>query len=77
MSKMSELSAMIDSLITCGETLAETGRALKDFYSNTSEEASNKIIEQKISHLRLLVADFRIYFFLLFVFGFCGLADFA
>ena len=33
MSKMSELSAMIDNLISCGETLAETGRALKEFYS--------------------------------------------
>ena len=29
MSKMSELSAMIDNLISCGETLAETGRALR------------------------------------------------
>ena len=29
---MSELSAMIDNLISCGETLAETGRALKEFY---------------------------------------------
>ena len=37
MSKMSELSAMIDNLISCGETLAETGRALKDFYSGTDE----------------------------------------
>lgn len=40
MSKMSELSALIDSLISCGETLAETGRVLKDFYSNTSEAAT-------------------------------------
>ena len=37
MSKMSELSAMIDNLITCGVTLAETGRALKEFYSGTDE----------------------------------------
>ena len=37
MSKMSELSAMIDTLITCGETLAETGRALKEFYSGTED----------------------------------------
>jgi len=34
---MSELSAMIDNLISCGETLAETGRALKEFYSGTEE----------------------------------------
>ncbi len=40
MSKMSELSALLDSLISCGETLAETGRALKDFYSYTDEPAS-------------------------------------
>lgn len=39
MSKMSELSALLDNLISCGETLAETGRALKDFYSNTEEPA--------------------------------------
>lgn len=37
MSKMSELSALLDNLMSCGETLAETGRALKDFYSNTDE----------------------------------------
>ena len=37
MSKMSELSAMIDNLISCGESLAETGRALKEFYSGTDE----------------------------------------
>lgn len=42
MSKMSELSAMIDNLISCGETLAETGRALRDFYSDTSEETPAK-----------------------------------
>lgn len=37
MSKMSELSQMIDTLITCGETLAETGRALKAYYSSEDE----------------------------------------
>ena len=42
MSKMSELSAMIDNLISCGETLAETGRALKEFYSGTEEAAPVK-----------------------------------
>ena len=42
MSKMSELSAMIDNLIICGETLAETGRALKEFYSGTEEAAPAK-----------------------------------
>ena len=38
MGKMNELSQAIDSLITFGETLIETGRALKAFYS-TEEEA--------------------------------------
>lgn len=42
MSKMSELSAMIDNLISCGETLVETGRALKEFYSGTEEAAPAK-----------------------------------
>ena len=42
MSKMSELSAMIDNLISCGETLAETGRALKEFYSGIEEAAPAK-----------------------------------
>ena len=42
MSKMSELSVMIDNLISCGETLAETGRALKEFYSGTEEAAPAK-----------------------------------
>lgn len=37
MSKMSELSMMIDTLITCGETLAETGRALKNFYASPED----------------------------------------
>ena len=37
MSKMSELSAMINNQISCGETLAETGRALKEFYSGSDE----------------------------------------
>ena len=39
MSKMNELSMMIENLITCGETLAETGRVLKDFYSRADEPA--------------------------------------
>ena len=48
MSKMSELSAMIDNLISCGETLAETGRALKEFYSGTeTEEAAPAKPEKK------------------------------
>jgi hypothetical protein len=37
MGKMKELSQMIDTLITCGETLAETGNALKAFFSYEEE----------------------------------------
>ena len=39
---MSELSVMIDNLISCGETLDETGRALKEFYSGTEEATPAK-----------------------------------
>ena len=38
MSKMAELSAVIDDLIACGETLTKTGIALKDFYADTSAD---------------------------------------
>lgn len=38
MSKMSELSMLLDQLIECGNTLTQTARALKDFY--TSEETA-------------------------------------
>ena len=37
MGKMNELSQVIDNLITCGETLIETGKALKAFYSTEEE----------------------------------------
>lgn len=38
MSKMSELSMMLDDLIACGTKLAETAMALKDFYSSDEQE---------------------------------------
>lgn len=38
MGKMNELSQAIDNLITCGETLIETGKALRSFYSAADEE---------------------------------------
>lgn len=38
MSKMSELSMILDDLITCGTKLAETARALKEFYSSDEQE---------------------------------------
>ena len=40
MSKMSELSMLLDDLIQCGEKLTETGKALKTFYSSTDEPAA-------------------------------------
>ena len=40
MRKMSELSMLLDDLIQCGEKLAETGKALKTFYSSTDEPAA-------------------------------------
>ena len=39
MSKMNELSQMLERLITCGETLVETGQALKAFYTTEETEA--------------------------------------
>lgn len=38
MSKMSELSMLLDEMISCGNTLIKTAQALKDFYSSTAEE---------------------------------------
>lgn len=37
MSKMSELSMLLDSLIECGEKLTETAKGLKAFYTDTGE----------------------------------------
>ena len=37
MSKMSELSMLLDDLIECGNKLTKTAQALKDFYSDTAE----------------------------------------
>lgn len=42
MGKMSELSMLLDDLITCGNTLTKTAQALKDFYSSTDEETPAK-----------------------------------
>lgn len=40
MSKMSELSMLLDDLISCGEKLTETARSLKDFYSSDEQPAA-------------------------------------
>jgi len=37
MSKMSELSMLLEDLIECGNKLTKTAQALKDFYSDTEE----------------------------------------
>lgn len=47
MSKMSELSMMLDSLIDCGEKLTETAKALKAFYSDTETKNEKKTDEAK------------------------------
>ncbi len=41
MSKMSELSTLLDDLIECGDKLTKTAQALKDFYSDTKEVNSS------------------------------------
>lgn len=40
MSKMSELSMILDEMISAGNTLVKTANALKDFYSTTPEKTS-------------------------------------
>ena len=40
MSKMSELSMLLDNLIDCGEKLTATARALKAFYSSDDEASA-------------------------------------
>ena len=42
MSKMSELSMLLDTLIECGEKLTETARALKTFYSSEDEPSATQ-----------------------------------
>ena len=37
MSKMKELSMVLDELVTCGETLISTANALKEIFSNTAD----------------------------------------
>lgn len=38
MSKMKELSMVLDELVTCGETLISTANALKEIFSNTPDD---------------------------------------
>ncbi|MCF0261219.1 MAG: DNA ligase [Erysipelotrichaceae bacterium] len=39
MSKMNELSQILEEMITAGEKLIETANALKDYFSETEQEA--------------------------------------
>ena len=47
MGKMNELSQAVDNLITCGETLIETGKALRAFYSSTEQEVEKPAAAEK------------------------------
>lgn len=48
MSKMSELSAILDEMIECGNGLVKAATALKDFYSSTEETKSEpKVMNEK------------------------------
>ena len=40
--KMNELSMLLDDLISCGNKLTETVKALKDYYSSPDEETEPK-----------------------------------
>ncbi|NMA75542.1 MAG: hypothetical protein GX963_15635 [Bacteroidales bacterium] len=40
MSKMSELSLVLDELITCGENMIKAANTLKEIFSSTTEETT-------------------------------------
>ena len=42
MSKMNELSQILEEMITAGEKLIETANALKDYFSGTEQDAQPK-----------------------------------
>ena len=45
MSKMSELSQILDEMVSCGENLIQTAKALKDIFSSTEEEKKSVSLE--------------------------------
>lgn len=47
MSKMSELSMLLDDLIECGNKLTKTAQALKDFYSDTEATVTEEAPKAK------------------------------
>lgn len=42
MSKMSELSQMLDEMIACGEGMIKAANAIKDIFSSTEEAPEKK-----------------------------------
>ena len=45
MSKMSELSQVLDEMVSCGENLIQAAKALKDILSSTEEEKKSVSLE--------------------------------
>lgn len=45
MSKMSELSQILDEMVSCGENLIQAAKALKDIFSSTEEEKKSVSLE--------------------------------
>ena len=54
MSKMSELSQMLDEMIACGEGMIKAANAIKDIFSSTEEAPEKKNPSQPRKLLRLL-----------------------
>ena len=45
MSKMSELSQVLDEMVSCGENQIQAAKALKDIFSSTEEEKKSVSLE--------------------------------
>ena len=45
MSKMSELSQVLDEMVSCGENLIQAAKALKNIFSSTEEEKKSVSLE--------------------------------
>lgn len=45
MSKMSELSQVLDEMVSCGENLIQAAKTLKDIFSSTKEEKKSVSLE--------------------------------
>lgn len=45
MSKMSELSQVLDEMVSCGENLIQAAKALKDIFSSTEKEKKSVSLE--------------------------------